>query len=562
MVATKQKVKTTTIGKYLLDRLYALGVEHIFGVPGDYILRLDKMIEESPLKFINTTRENTAGYAADAYARIRGLGVAVITYGVGMSIVNSLSQAYVESSPLVVISGTAGTDECEDNLLLHHLINKSHTTHADTTQLEIFKNVTIDQGVLDDPTTAALTIDRVLDVCLKYKKPVYLELPRNMVDVVIDLPAVPHEFTHRHSDQKSLQEALEEVKGLLTKCKHPLIWAGHEILRYGLSKPLLEFAEKHQIPIVSSMLGKTVIDENHPLFAGVYQGGMSPKSVIDLVENCDFALIFGVILNDMDTGFFTAKLDQDHRVIATASNLQIGQHHFHDVNFNDFINDLAKVSVKVSHKPIHKSRKESISNNFKPITGANTTTKRVFECIQSHIKPEHFITTDVGDCLFGSADLVLPWNSFIACAFFASLGFGAPAAIGAQIALPKRRVISIVGDGGFQMTSMELSAAVRYHLDPIVIVLNNHGYGTERVLLEGGYNDIVNWKYSEIPRVLGGGVGIRVTTEDEFENAMKKALADKGTFYLIEVELGKLDFSPGLVRLGELLGNVVKQNNK
>ncbi len=145
MAAIKQKEKT--IGQYLLDRLSELGIEHIFGVPGDYVLKLDKLIEESDIQFINTASEIAAGYMADAYARLRGLGAACITYGVGITITNALAQAYVESSPLVVISGTIGTNEFKPHYSMHHLINKSMVTYEDTTQLEIFKHVTVDQGV-------------------------------------------------------------------------------------------------------------------------------------------------------------------------------------------------------------------------------------------------------------------------------------------------------------------------------------------------------------------------------------------------------------------------------
>jgi indolepyruvate decarboxylase len=551
--------QTPSIGQYLLNRLHELGIEHIFGVPGDYVLRLDKLIEQHPaIQFINTTRENTAGYAADAYARLRGLGVACMTYGVGINITNSLAQAYVESSPLVVISGTVGTDEFIRHSTLHHLINKSITIHADTTQLEIFKHVTVDQGVLDNLETAASIIDRVLDSCLQYKKPVYFEIPRNMVDR--PLPVIPQTtpFKELASDPKALVEALEETAHILSSSQFPIIWAGHEILRYHLSECLLQFAEKHQIPIISSLLGKTVVDEHHPLFVGVYQGGMSPKETQELVEKCDCALIMGVMMNDIDTGMFTAKGDHPSRLIASPSAIQIGHHHYHQVKLGDYIKGLVELNIQLTHQPFHQSRHARLPSSFIPGKDAPTTTKRLFECIQSHLKQDHIVVTDVGDCLFASADLVLSHQSFVACAYFASLGFGTPAAIGAQLAEPHRRVIAIVGDGGFQMTAMELSAAVRYRLDPVFIVLNNHGYGTERPLLEGSYNDILDWHYTEIPRVLGGGVGIRVETEQALDEALSQALGQRGTFYLIEVELGKMDFSPGLLRLGELLSQIVQ----
>lgn len=539
------------VGKYLLDRLYHAGVKHIFGVPGDYVLHLDKMIEQHQIKFINTTRESTAGYAADAYARMTGLGVACITYGVGINIANPLAQAFVEKSPLVVISGTAGTDEFAKTPMRHHLINKSCSVHTDTTQLEIFKQVTIDQAILHDAKTAAADIDRVLHACLKHQQPVYIEIPRNIVSEPIPSHQ-PKLYPDQDSDQEALQEALKETMKILKKCKKPLIWAGHEILRDGLSDELLKFAEAFHIPIASSLLGKTVVSEYHPLSVGVYQGGMSQKEVYDFVEGCDCVFILGVIMDDLDTGIFTAKIDQEHRIIANAANIQIGQHHFHCVFLKDFIHELASAAPSRRFDFPFPTAKDRVNKGFKPTAGAKTTTKRLFECLQSHLKPDHILVTDVGDCLFGSADLVLDYNSFLACAYFASLGFGVPGAIGAQIAVPSRRVVAIIGDGAFQMTGTELSAAVRYHLDPIIIVMNNHGYGTERPLLEGSYNDIQDWHYAELPRLLGGGTGVRVNTEDGLHQALTKAFATRGTFSLIEVELGKLDFSLGLRRLGEL----------
>jgi len=548
-----------SIGQYLLDRLHDYGILHIFGVPGDYVLRFNKLIENhSDIKFINTVRENTAGYAADGYARMRGLGVACITYGVGINISNALSQAYVESSPLVAISGAAGVEEFKQQKARHHLINTTTGPHGDRTQLEVFKNLTIDQGILDNPKTAAHIIDRVLHNCLKHKKPVYFELPRDCVDLPLPTPFTPSKHSPHISDPDALKEALSETKWILSKSSRPMIWAGHEILRFGLSQDLLSFAETFHIPIVSSLLGKTVIDEHHSLFIGVYQGEMCLKDVADAFHQCDCLLMAGLLLNDLDTGIFTAKLDQNQRISANQKGLTIGKHHY-DIYFSDYIRALKDLSLtKKFHFPV-KSRYSHLPKEIKSNENAKTTTKHVFQCLQQFIKPEHIIVSDVGDCLFASADLVLYYNSFMASAYFASLGFGIPGAIGAQLAEPNRRAIAIIGDGGFQMTAMELATAVRYHLDPVVILLNNHGYGTERILLEGSYNDILNWNYTLIPKVLGGGVGIKVETEQAFESALKQALSQRGEFYLIEVELEKLDFSPALNRLGELLGQEINR---
>lgn len=549
----------STVGLYLLNRLHELGVKDIFGVPGDYILRFNKMIEEHPIHFINTTRENTAGYMADAYARLRGLGAACITYGVGINIANALAQAFVESSPLVVISGASGTDEYLKSNHLHHLINNSRT-NLDSTQLEIFKQVTIAQAVIDDPETAQTKIDHVLHMCLKHKKPVYIELPRNAV--AAPLVVRPRkEFPPDKADPKQLEEAFDEIAAMMKQSKKPLIWAGHEIQRFELCLHLLKFAEKYNIPIVSSLLGKTVVSERHPLFVGVYQGGISRPEVSAFVEKCDCVFILGTILSDVETGIFSAKEKANSIFVNTEEGVRIRHHHFHKIPLPVFMNQLSKIDIKVKYPTDHPANIKRQIPKFNPYAHKKITTERMFDCIQQHLTSEHIVVTDIGDALFGSEDLILEHNSFLASAYFETLGFGAPGAIGAQLAEPDRRVVSIVGDGGFQMTAMELSTAVRYKLDPVIIVMNNHGYGTERPLLEGTYNDIQDWNYAKIPEVVNGGIGIEVKTESEFEKALITALKNRGQFYLIEVELEKTDFSPAMRRFSALVKKTVAKQS-
>ncbi len=543
------KNKTATIGSYLLDRLFHLGVHHIFGVPGDYILRFDKLIEQHPIEYINTTRENTAGYMADAYSRMRGLGAVCITYGVGINITNAISQSFVESSPLVVISGAPSLEEVKVSSKLHHLFNKSPIGHLDTTQLEIFKQITVDQTVLDNPETAQEDIDRVLAACLRHQKPVYIEIPRSSIDLPIvekTHPSVPAKKT----DPESLKEALEEISAILNRSRRPMIWIGHEIQRYSLVEPLLKFAEKYDIPILTTLLGKAAISERHPLFIGVYAGVMSRPEVSQCVENSDCLLSLGMMMSDVDTGIFSAHLKQPHQILANSESVRIDHHHY-QVNFEDFIQGLSSISLKAKYPLDYIKAAKYHPPVFHLVQGQKATTKRLFECIQSHLKPEHVVVTDIGDCLFGAVDLILEQNSFLACAYFATLGFGVPGALGAQLALPKRRVIGIVGDGAFQMTGMELSTAVRYHLDPVIILLNNHGYATERPLIDGSFNDIQNWDYPLLTKVFGGGIGIKVTNEKEMDQAIKESFTKRGQFYLIEIDVEKMDFSPALQRFCE-----------
>lgn len=549
MSKMSHKASAPSIGLYLLDRLYALGVEHIFGVPGDYVLQFDKMIEEHPIQFVNTTRENTAGWMADAYARTRGLGVACITYGVGINITNAVAQAYVENSPLIVISGSPGNRECSQGFL-HHSLCASETESRDLTQLEIFKKITIAQALLDRTEQAQEEIDRVLTACLSKKKPVYIELPRDQVDK----PISSHESTPPESyscDHEALNEVLREVANVLKNCTRPVIWAGHLIQRFGLAKELLHFAERYRIPIATSLLGKSTINEYHPLFLGTYQGKLSRDELREYVEGADCLFNLGVILNDVDTGLFTAALKQPNKVMALAEGVSVNHHHYKKIFLPEFLQGLSSLDLNIRFKDDYPTQldrpREPFEAKEKPISSA-----RLFSCLENHLRAEHMIISDFGDCLFGSADLPVEANSYFSNACFGTLGFSVPGAIGLQMAAPERRVICLVGDGAFQMTCTELSTAVRYKVDPLIILLNNHGYATERPLLEGKFNDVLNWKYAKIPQLLGGGEGFFVKTEKEFEKALSRALSHRGHFSLIEVDLKKHDRSPGLERFCRL----------
>ena len=167
------------------------------------------------------------------------------------------------------------------------------------------------------------------------------------------------------------------------------------------------------------------------------------------------------------------------------------------------------------------------------------------------------VLADPGDALFAAIDLpVHEARDFLSPAFYASLGFAVPAAIGAQFARPDERPLVLVGDGAFQMTGMELSTCAKYGLDPIVIVLNNGGYTTERLIIDGAFNDIQRWDYSKLPEVIGAGRAHRVETFGEFDQALTDARRRDGQFVLLDVRLDKLDVSPALRRLGASLAQV------
>ncbi|MFL9458850.1 thiamine pyrophosphate-binding protein [Tolypothrix bouteillei VB521301_2] len=232
---------TDSIGNYLIKRLHEHGVHHIFGVPGDYVLGFNKLLENSPIQFINTCDEQGAGFAADAYARLRGLGAVCITYCVGgLKVTNTTAQAYAEKSPVVIISGAPGVNERIQHPLLHHKVKDFNT------QYKIFQELTIASTVLDDPNKAFEEIDRVLATALRYKRPVYIEIPRDMVNEPgnPDYQWIPQLDV---SDPTSLAAALEETVRLISAAHQPVILADVEIHRFGLQQALLQLTETTNI---------------------------------------------------------------------------------------------------------------------------------------------------------------------------------------------------------------------------------------------------------------------------------------------------------------------------
>ncbi len=542
-----------SIGQYLIRRLREYGVHDVFGIPGDYVLSFYSMLEQSPIRVIGCTREDCAGFAADAYARIHGMGAVCVTYCVGgLSVCNSVAGAYAEKSPVVVISGSPGLNERVNNPLLHHKVRDFRT------QLEVFEKLCVAGAELTDPVTAFREIDRVLHAAARYKRPVYLEIPRDMVNVT---PHIGHSFHHpvAASDPAAVAESAEETAQLLSRCERPLIVAGVEIHRFGLQDRLLELAEKLRIPIAATLLGKSVIGERHPLYVGVYEGAMGREDVTHFVEDSDCILLLGAFMTDINLGIFTANLDPARCVYVTSETLRIRHHHFHDVLLSDFLSALIERSPTVTAREIPASIKRP-PRKYELQPEAPLTISRAIARLNEQLDEDTIVIADIGDALFGATELTIHGRTeFISPAYYTSMGFSVPAALGAQIAQPQRRVVVLVGDGAFQMTGMELSTVVRHQFDPIIIVLDNAGYGTERFLHPGDwkYNEIHPWHYHKLPELLGGGRGFEVRTEGEFDQALSDAWRHRGEMSLIQVHLSREDASGALQRLAARLSEKV-----
>jgi indolepyruvate decarboxylase len=527
-------------------------MRHIFGIPGDYVLSLYQLIERSPIRHVGTTREDCAGFAADSYARLNGIGGACVTYCVGgLNVVNAVACAYAERSPVVLLSGSPGMGERVRNPLLHHMVRDF------TTQKEVFEKVTVASVILDDPLTAERMIDSTLLALVRYKRPVYIEIPRDLVHAPIHRGASRPSPDAETSNPAALAEAVTEVREMLATVERPVLLVGAEVHRFHLQEEVANLIERVNIPVASTLLGKSVIREDHPLFIGVYGGLIGRDEVQKFVHESDCLIMLGSILTDLeDLDPQSPVMRAGRTVHATADAITIKHHRYEQVRFEDFVRGV--IAAPMPHFPSRPLPSAEAASPEKPGSANPATLRGLFSHLERRLDENMLVIADIGESLFAGADLrVRRRSEFMSPAYYTSMGFAVPAAVGAWFADPALRPIVLVGDGAFQMTGSELATCVRYGQAPIIIILNNRGYSTEREILDGPFNDVHEWQYEKICEVVGGGIGHKVGTHGELVQALDTAFADKARMHVVNVVLDPADRSPAMMRLAHRLAKRV-----
>lgn len=528
--------------EFQMERLENAGVKHIFAVPGDFCLGLCSAISKSKIKLIKCADEASAGFAADAYARVHGIGCVLTTYNVGtLKLCNAIAGAYAERSPVIVLAGAPGMNERHKDFKIHHMVRGFKM------QQKIFKKLTCASVVLDDPVRAAFKVDSAMEQMWKHRQPIYIEIPRDVADMRVKYDVYQQGTPNAQTNnQAAMKEAMNEAVSMMRLAERPVILAGVQLQRFGLGKQMLRFAEKNGIPFVTTPLSKSVVDERHDLFLGVYAGASTEPKVKEYVDNSDCVLILGEMLTDITLGFQKAKFDTKNTIFVSAEGLSICAHNYGGVRFTDFCAELFK-TTSVNHEPPNLDLPKKVAYKAEP--EKKLTAQRFFDKVESVLSEDTAVCADIGDSLFGSTHMNTNGGSFICQAFYTSMGFAIPAALSVGLAKPDTRPIVLVGDGAFQMSVPELGTIVNQGLNPIVFVLNNGGYATERLLLDGPFNDIPSWEYHKVVEMLGG-VGYKVQTEGELEEAVNAALQNK-KLTVINVVVDQKDVSWSLKRATE-----------
>jgi len=527
-----------TLAIALLQALKDHGAREIFGIPGDFVLPLFKVIEESKILPVFTlSHEPAVGFAADAAARYHvGLGVAVVTYGAGaFNVLNATAGAYAERSPVVVIAGAPGARERTGGFLLHH---QARTVD---TQAAIFREVTCDQAILSDPAIAPAEIARVLRSARERSLPVYIEFPRDMVAAQVEsVPVLPR----RAADPDALAECADEISARLAKAKSPVIVVDVEIRRYGIEDRITRLARKLKVPVVTTFMGRGLLEGSDALI-GTYFGPAGAADVSAIVDKADLALLLGVIPSDTNFALSHHMIAPRNSILALDRTVRIGHHVYPDVPLDELTEALLRRAKQHGGKKRAVKKvayQRGMAADGKPIMPSDIATA-VNDLFDRHgVMP---MTSDIGDCLFTAMEIE---NTALAApGYYAGMGFGVPAGFGVAAATGRRPLI-LVGDGAFQMTGWELGNCRRYGLDPIVILFNNKSWEMLRVFQpESAFNDLDDWHFADIAASIGGH-GVRVATRRELASALDAAVKRRGMFSLIEVMLPRGVTSKTLAR--------------
>lgn len=533
----------TTIARHLTKRLRELEANCAFGIVGDFALRLFGELNSEDFRVLVTTDEQGAGFAADAFARIRGFGVVAVTYGAGgLKVANAAANAWAEQVPLLIISGAPGIAERESDPLLHHRVKDFDT------QLRVFAELTCAQAVLSSPHNAADEIDRVIRTMLSQQRPGYIEVPRDMVTIDIDPSTSTIEPKLPHLDPVALQEAVRDVMSELNHADTAVIHAGAMIERRHVESDLFSFATTAGIAVATSSLARGVFPERHPLGLGVYLGALSPQSVVQRVESADIVLSLGVLQTDLTLGAFTANLDHKKEILCSDTDVTVGYRTYQNVPLWAFLPALneaiAGATFDIPHEPL------TDHDPFIP-TEALLTVERTFDAISAHIDERHGLLLDPGEALFASVDMRMPtWSH--GSAYYATMGYAVPGALGAGLADPDRRPVVVLGDGAFSMTGLEVASCAFHGVPAVFIILDNQGYGTQRPILEGPFNEIPALAAEKLVGVMGTGLGFLVETEVELDAALRTAFVSREVS-IIRARLPKTARSAALSRLGAAL---------
>lgn len=556
---------STTVAQYLIARLRQAGLEHLFAVPGDYASPFLQALDATPgIERVPTINELGSGYAADGYARYRGIGAACVQYGVGsFSLLNCTAGSFVERVPVAVISASPSTKdrqlERSEEILFHHSTGR---LRADQ---KVFRNVTVASVIVHSAEAAPAQIDRAITAMLTHRRPVYVEVLNDVWSLPCAEPQGTLAPAGRRSDPKSLAAALDAAWARIEAAALPVLWAGVEVQRFGLQDTLQQIVDASGLCFTTTSLGKTVLDESQPRFIGTYAGPASPPltwAVMDDASDCVVAL--GTIVTDDYLNIMHSSFGE--MIEVNDEEARVGYQHYHGVTLQDFMEGLLERFREHERYPREYTLptvEAEAPVEAKPDDGL---TYNVFYFELSAFLKDEQLLDDVALVLGESTSLYvfgnlfgLPRDSFVAQAAWGSLGHETGCGLGVALGSGKRPFV-VAGDGGFRMVCQELSSLAAQKCDAVVFVLSNGVYAIEQAFVDitafnpdgefAPFDVLPPWDYVALAQAFGAR-GYRVETVAELRAVLAEAKGLEDVPALVEVVIPQKDLAPQLKRLAE-----------
>ena len=528
-----------TGGQILMKTLKEEGVDTIFGYPGGAVLDIYDALAQTDINHILVRHEQAAVHAADGFARAKGtVGVSLVTSGPGATnTVTGIASAYCDSIPIVVLTGQVPRP----------LIGNDAFQEVDI--VGITRPCTKHNYLVQSTDDIAQTVKEAFYIARSGRPgPVLVDLPKDIINTKINYkkPSAISIKSYKPTYKPNIKQ-LKRVVSLLKKAERPMIFAGGGIILSGASKELIKLAQKHQIPVTTSLMGLGAFPGNDPLWLGMigmhgtYRANMSTSA-------CDLMIAIGVRFDDRVTGKTDAFASQANIVHIDIDPTSIRKNIHVNVpvvgDCKQTLIQLNQILEKEDWNDLQTKREgwlnqiETWKNDQRLAYDQNDIIKPqyVIEKLHELTKGEAIITTEVGQNQMWAAQYYHfnEPNRFITSGGLGCMGFGLPAAIGAQVACPDKMVIDIAGDGSIQMNIQELATAVQFNLPVKVLILNNQYLGMVRQWQELFYQKKYVWTnmacapdFVKLAEAFGAK-GFRATKPDEVIPVLQKGLQING----------------------------------
>lgn len=537
-----------SVALYLAQRLSDLGINHVFGVPGDYAFSFDDAVEECPaLKWIACANELNASYAADGYARRYGAAILSTTYGVGeLSALNGVMGCFTERVPVFHVVGAPSRRITHQKLITHH-------THGDGVfgNFEYLSASACCVSTVLTPANAISEIERVINEALKNARPAYIVVPMDSGKIpVIGTPVkgtIISNIKRQDAVPSEVDAAADAIMNALKAAKNPMVLPSMLLQRYGLKEKLAKFLDASNLPFALTPMDKGLVSETSSGFVGMYKGGSStPPSTQDIVESADLILdLGGVVFEDLNTGLWSSNITAEKMIKVSDTWVKVGTKVWIDTALSDILDALIARSQKFPSK-VKTDQMQPLQ--MRGSASDATSSENFYPRLQKMLRAGDVLVAETGTCMIHLGAMQLPEGvDYESQMLWGSIGWGTPASLGVAMANNKGRTVLVTGDGSHQLTYNEIAVMGRYNPNLVIFVLNNGIYGIEDVLSEMGheYDDLANVNYHMVPDAMGckNWITGKVSTVSELDDIIANINMSNSPAY-VEVMIPASESSP------------------